>query len=43
MNEENYWDCNVEGDAMEGPVVCVDREGVPQALNEKPLDLQKYH
>ena len=34
MNEENYWDCNVEGDAMEGPVVCVGREGVLQALNE---------
>ena len=25
MNEENYWDQNVEGDAVEGPVVCVSR------------------
>ena len=22
MNEENYWDHNVEGDAVEGPVTC---------------------
>ena len=22
MNEENDWDNNVEGDAVEGPVVC---------------------
>ena len=34
MNEENDWDCNVEGDAVEGPVVCMDREEVLQALNE---------
>ena len=34
MNEENYWDHNVEGDAVEGPVVCVSREEVLQALNE---------
>ena len=34
MNEENGWDCNVEGDAVEGPVVCVSREEVLQALNE---------
>ena len=33
MNEENDWDHNVEGDAVEGPVVCVSRE-VLQALNE---------
>ena len=26
MNEENDWDHNVEGDAVEGPVVCVSRE-----------------
>ena len=32
MNEENDWDCNVEGDAVEGPVVCVSREEVLQAL-----------
>ena len=34
MNEENDWDHNVEGDAVEGPVVCVGREEVLQALNE---------
>ena len=25
MNEESDWDRNVEGDAEEGPVVCVSR------------------
>ena len=34
MNEENDWDRNVEGDAVEGPVVCVSREEMLQALNE---------
>ena len=34
MNEENYWDYNVEGVAVEGPVVCISREEVLQALNE---------
>ena len=34
MNEENAWDRNVEGDAVEGPGVCVSREEVLQALNE---------
>ena len=34
MNEENGWDRNVEGDTVEGPVVCVSREEVLQALNE---------
>ena len=34
MNEDNDWDHNVEGDAVEGPVVCVSREEVLQALNE---------
>ena len=34
MNEENDWDHNVEGDAVDGPVVCVSREKVLQALNE---------
>ena len=43
LNEENDWDRNVEGDAVEGPVVCVGREEVLQALKEKPLYLQKYH
>ena len=34
MNEENDWDHNEEGDAVEGPVICVSREDVLQALNE---------
>ena len=34
LNEENDWDRNVEGDAAEGPVVCVSRQEVLQALNE---------
>ena len=34
MNEENDWHHNVEGDAVEGPVVCVRREEVLLALNE---------
>ena len=34
MNEENDLDHNVGGDAVEGPVVCVSREKVLQALNE---------
>ena len=25
MNEENNWDSDVGGDAVEGPVVCVNR------------------
>ena len=33
MNEENNWDHDMEGDAV-GPVVCVSREEVLQALNE---------
>ena len=33
MNEENGWDHNVEGDAVDGPVVCVSREEALQALN----------
>ena len=47
MREENDWDNNVEGDAVEGSVHYVSREEVLQALNEvktgKPLDLHKYH
>ena len=31
MNEENDWDRNVEGDAVEDPIVCVSREKVLQA------------
>ena len=34
MNEGNDWDHNVEGDAIEGLVVCVSREEVLQALYE---------
>ena len=34
MNEENDWDRNVDGNAVEGPVVCVSREEVFQTLNE---------
>ena len=34
MNEENDWDHNLEGNAVEGLVVCVGREEVLQALNE---------
>ena len=33
MNEENDWNHNVEGDAVEGPVVCVGREVMLQAIN----------
>ena len=33
MNEESDWD-HVEGDAVEGPMVCVCREEMLQALNE---------
>ena len=34
MNDENNWDCNVEGDAVEGAVFCVSIEEVLQALDE---------
>ena len=34
MNEENDWDHNIEGDAVEGPVNCVSRDEVLQALNK---------
>ena len=37
MNEENYWDHYVEGDAVKGPVVCVNREEVLKALNEMKM------
>ena len=37
----------MEGDAVEGPVVCVSREEVLQALNEmktgRPLDPKMQH
>ena len=34
MNKENDWGHNVEGDVVEGVVVCESREEVLQALNE---------
>ena len=33
MNDKNVWDNDVEADEVEGPVVCVSREEVLQALN----------
>ena len=33
MNEEDDWDHNVEGDTVEGPVICARKEEVPRALN----------
>ena len=43
MNEENEWDYNVEGDAVEGPVVCVSREEVLQTLNEMKTEKVPGH
>ena len=37
MNEKNDWGHNVEGDAVEGPSVCVNREEVLQALPDLTL------
>ena len=34
MNEENDWHHNVEGDAVDGPVVCLSRGEVVQTSNE---------
>ena len=34
MNEENDWDNNEEGDAIEGTIDCVSRGEVEQVLNE---------
>ena len=34
MNEDMDWDNNVQGDAVEAPVVCVNREEVLQASNK---------
>ena len=34
IDEENEWDHNVEGDTVQGRVVCVSREEVVQALTE---------
>ena len=33
VNDENYWFHNVEGDAVEGPVILVGRVEMLQALN----------
>ena len=33
-NEENNFDHNVEGDAVQSPIVCVSREEALQELNE---------
>ena len=46
LNDENNWDLSVEGDAVEGPVVCVSIEEVFQALNEMKTGKilhQRYH
>ena len=32
--KKNDWDCNVIGDAVEGPVVCVSIEDVLHSLNK---------
>ena len=47
INRDSNWDHNVAGSAVEGPVDCVGRDEVVQALNEmnagKGLDVQMYH
>ena len=43
MIEDNDWDHYVEGDAGEGPVVCVSREEVLQALNEMKTGNTLFH
>ena len=40
INEENYWDHNVEVDAVEGPVVCICREEV-QKTGKAPGPLEE--
>ena len=42
MMEENDWDHNMEGDAIEGPVVGVSREEVIRALNENLKSLWTF-
>ena len=45
MNKEKMkkdWDHNVEADAVEGPVVCVTRGDVLQALNENIKSLWTF-
>ena len=34
MNEENYWDHNVESDSVESPLVCVSGNRMVLVLNE---------
>ena len=34
MNEENHWDHNLEGDAVEGPVFCGSKESFSQTTEE---------
>ena len=47
LDVESDWDLETEGNAVEGPVDCVNRDEVVQALKEvtteKPLDLQNYY
>ena len=45
INEENEWDCNVEGDVVEGSVVCKRERRCcrHEMKTEKLLDRQKYH
>ena len=43
MNEENDCDHNVDGEAVEGSVVCVGREEVLQALNEMKTGIDLGH
>ena len=43
MNEENDLDHNVEGDTVEGPVVCLSRKEVLQALNEMNIGKAPGH
>ena len=37
MNEENDWDPNVEGDAVEDPADCLSREEVVQKLDDMKM------
>ena len=48
MIEEDYWDHNVEGDLIEGPLDCVCSDVVVNALNEmkapgKAPESSHYH
>ena len=42
INEEN-WDHNVKGDSVEGPVSCLSREEILQALNEMKTGKASSH